>query len=137
MPGGKRHGNNCSTTRTFKKQRSKENCHKAFTLGHKVAVTCTCTFYADQNYSDVFYIEGQPLAFTDKIKDNIDTTDQQPLYRKGYKYPFVHRQEVKNQVANMLGQRLIRPSLVCVDLPHMGYTEKGRYIWRSEMAYSN
>lgn len=61
-------------------------------------------------YADIFYIEGEPLTFTNKIKHNIKTTDEMPVYTKSYRYPFVHRDEVRSQVKKMLEQGIIRPS---------------------------
>lgn len=61
-------------------------------------------------YADVFYIEGEPLTFNNKIKHKINTTDEIPVYTKTYRYPFVHRQEVQDQISNMLKQGIIRPS---------------------------
>lgn len=61
-------------------------------------------------YADVFYIEGEPLTFTNKIKHNIRTHDEIPVYTKSYRYPFVHRQEVRDQIEKMLQQGIIRPS---------------------------
>jgi hypothetical protein len=61
-------------------------------------------------YSDVFYIDNEPLTFTNKIKHKINTTDEIPIYTKSYRYPFVHRQEVKDQIEKMLSQGIIRPS---------------------------
>lgn len=61
-------------------------------------------------YSDVFYIEGEELTFTNKIKHRIRTTDDVPVYAKSYRYPFVHRQEVRDQITKMLDQGIIRPS---------------------------
>lgn len=68
-------------------------------------LTTLCTKYAD-----VFYIDKEPLTFTNKIKHRINTTDETPIYTKSYRYPFVHRQEVKDQIAKMLSQGIIRPS---------------------------
>lgn len=62
------------------------------------------------NYADVFYIEGEALTFTNKIKHNIRTTDELPVYTKSYRYPFIHRQEVRDQITKMLEQGIIRPS---------------------------
>lgn len=53
-------------------------------------------------YSDVFYIEGEPLTFTNNVKHRIRTTDEQPVYTKSYRYPFVHRQEVRDQIAKSI-----------------------------------
>lgn len=63
-----------------------------------------------EQYADVFYLEGEPLTFTNKIKHCIKTTDETPVYTKSYRYPHVHKQEVKDQVAKMLEQNIIRPS---------------------------
>lgn len=61
-------------------------------------------------YADVFYVEGERLTFTNKIKHHIRTTDELPVYTKSYRYPFVHRQEVRDQITKMLDQGIIRPS---------------------------
>lgn len=61
-------------------------------------------------YADVFYIDGEALTFTNKIKHQIKTTDELPVYTKSYRYPFVHRQEVRDQITKMLDQGIIRPS---------------------------
>jgi hypothetical protein len=61
-------------------------------------------------YADVFYIEGEPLSFTNKIRHRINTTDELPVYSKTYRYPFIHRSEVKEQITKMLEQNIIRPS---------------------------
>lgn len=61
-------------------------------------------------YADVFYIEGEPLSFTNQIKHSIKTTDEVPVYTKSYRYPYVHREEVRNQIGKMLDQGIIRPS---------------------------
>lgn len=61
-------------------------------------------------YSDIFYMDGEPLTFTSKIKHSIKTTDEAPIYTKSYRYPFIHRQEVKEQISKMLEQGIIRPS---------------------------
>lgn len=61
-------------------------------------------------YADVFYLEGEPLTFTNKIKHTIRTHDEIPVHTKSYRYPLVHRQEVKDQINKMLEQNIIRPS---------------------------
>lgn len=62
------------------------------------------------SYADVFYLEGEPLTFTNKIKHKIRTTDEIPVHTKTYRYPHVHRQEVRDQISKMLEQNIIRPS---------------------------
>lgn len=61
-------------------------------------------------YADVFYLEGENLTFTNQIKHRIRTTDEIPVHTKSYRYPFVHRQEVSDQIDKMLTQGIIRPS---------------------------
>lgn len=62
------------------------------------------------NYADVFYLEGESLTFTNKVKHRIRTTDEVPVHTKTYRYPYVHRQEVRDQISKMLDQNIIRPS---------------------------
>lgn len=61
-------------------------------------------------YSDIFYIDGEPLTFNNRIKHSIRTSDEMPIYTKSYRYPFVHRDEVRDQITKMLEQGIIRPS---------------------------
>lgn len=62
------------------------------------------------NYADVFYLDGEALTFTNKIKHRIRTTDEIPVHTKSYRYPYVHRQEVRDQINKMLEQNIVRPS---------------------------
>lgn len=61
-------------------------------------------------YADIFYLEGENLTFNNKIKHSIKTTDEIPVHTKSYRYPFIHRQEVQDQIKKMLEQGIIRPS---------------------------
>lgn len=85
-------------------------------------------------YADVFYIDGEPLTFTNKIKHSIHTTDELPVYTKTYRYPFVHRQEVQDQISKMLDQGIIRPSQSAWSSPIWVVPKKsdasGRTKWR-------
>lgn len=85
-------------------------------------------------YSDVFYVEGEPLSFTNKIKHSIRTKDEIPVYTKSYRYPFIHRQEVQEQISKMLQQEIIRPSLSAWSSPIWVVPKKpdasGKPKWR-------
>lgn len=63
-----------------------------------------------KEYADIFYNENETLTFTSKIKHRIKTADEIPVYSKSYRYPFVHKEEVKNQIKKMLDQKIIQPS---------------------------
>lgn len=61
-------------------------------------------------YADIFYLEGDQLTFTNEIKHAIDTNDAKPIFTKSYRYPQIHKEEVKTQVSKMLDQNIIRHS---------------------------
>lgn len=63
-----------------------------------------------KSYSDIFHLENQPLSFTNQIKHTIRTTDEIPIYTKSYRYPQVYKQEVQNQIEDMLKQNIIQHS---------------------------
>lgn len=61
-------------------------------------------------YKYIFYCEGQYLTFANEVRHEIKTFDENPIYSKTYRYPYVHKEEVKIQIRKMLEQRIIRPS---------------------------
>lgn len=63
-----------------------------------------------KEYSDIFHNEDKPLTFSNKVKHEIKTHDEMPIYTKSYRYPFVHKQEVQTQIQKMLSQKIIQPS---------------------------
>lgn len=63
-----------------------------------------------RNYDDIFFREDQKLSFTNKIKHRINTSDDLPVYVKSYRYPHVHKEEVRKQINKMLDQGVIRHS---------------------------
>lgn len=101
---------NIECTRTEQLSSRAQNIIPRLRLDHlneeeKANVKALCS-----RYSDIFYIEGEPLTFTNKIKHRIRTTDEVPVHSKTYRYPFIHRQEVRDQIEKMLTQGIIRPS---------------------------
>ncbi|KAL1448524.1 hypothetical protein WDU94_006581 [Cyamophila willieti] len=63
-----------------------------------------------EQYSEIFHIEGNQLSFTNQIKHIIRTHDEMPIHTKPYRYPEIHREEVRTQINKMLEQGIIRPS---------------------------
>ncbi|EFA12120.1 Retrovirus-related Pol polyprotein from transposon 17.6-like Protein [Tribolium castaneum] len=62
------------------------------------------------DYRDIFYCENLPLTFNNQIKHYIRTKDNNPIFTKTYRYPEIHKEEVRKQINSMLTQGIIRPS---------------------------
>jgi RNase H-like domain found in reverse transcriptase/Reverse transcriptase (RNA-dependent DNA polymerase)/Integrase zinc binding domain len=58
----------------------------------------------------VFYNEADPLTFTNSQKHQIKTIDDAPSYTKTYRYPHCFKQEIQNQIKDMLRKGIIRHS---------------------------
>lgn len=90
-------------------------------------------------YADVFFIEGESLTFTNKVKHRIRTTDEEPVYTKSYRYPYVHRDEVRQQIGSMLEQGIIQPSESAWSSPIWVVPKKGdasgKIKWRIVIDY--
>lgn len=61
-------------------------------------------------FKNIFYNENSDLSFTNAIKHNIRTTDDVPIYAKSYRYPYIHKQEVEEQIEEMLEKGIIQHS---------------------------
>lgn len=48
-----------------------------------------------KEFSDIFYQENMPLSFTSKVKHQVRTVDEIPVYTKSNRYPFIHKKEVE------------------------------------------
>lgn len=90
-------------------------------------------------YEDIFYLEGDTLTFTSEIKHTIDTSNNRPIFTKAYRYPQIHKEEVKSQVQKMLGQGIIRPSISPWSSPVWVVPKKldasGKQKWRVVIDY--
>lgn len=91
------------------------------------------------SFEDIFYLEGDQLTFTNQIKHEINTTDENPIFTKSYRYPHVHKQEVKTQISKMLGQGIIQPSVSPWSSPVWVVPKKmdasGKQKWRIVIDY--
>lgn len=63
-----------------------------------------------RKYKNILYQENENLSFTHKVKHKINTTHEDPIYVKSYRYPEVHKEEVDRQIKEMLEQNIIRHS---------------------------
>lgn len=63
-----------------------------------------------KHYKNIFYQEGQTLSFTNQIKHYINTVDDIPIYTRSYRYPEIHKEEVRTQISKMLEQGIVRHS---------------------------
>ena len=61
-------------------------------------------------HDNIFYKEGNDLSFTNSIKHEIVTKNENPIFVKTYRYPFIHQTEVRKQISDMLDKKIIRPS---------------------------
>lgn len=62
-------------------------------------------------YRDIFYCEKIPLTFTNQIQHKINLKNETPIYTKTYRYPEVHKEEVRNQINKMMDQGIIQDSI--------------------------
>lgn len=74
-------------------------------------------------YHDIFLKTDEPLTFSSQIKHSIRTTTDNPIYTKNYRYPYVHREEVNNQINKLLKQRIIKPSISPIVVQKMTIVE--------------
>lgn len=61
-------------------------------------------------YADIFHLPGELLTCTDVIQHEIKTTSSQPIHVKSYRFPEIHKEEVKTKIGKMLNENIIRPS---------------------------
>ena len=90
-------------------------------------------------FLDIFYLEGDKLTFTNQIKHEIQTGDAKPIFTKSYRYPYVHKEEVKSQIKKMLDQNIIQPSTSPWSSPVWVVPKKldasGKQKWRVVIDY--
>lgn len=63
-----------------------------------------------KDYQDLLQPPDEKLPFTTKIKADIRTTDDNPIYSKSYPYPQALKTEVNRQIEKLLNDGIIRPS---------------------------
>lgn len=90
-------------------------------------------------YTDIFYIEGDPLSCSNAIEHSIDTGNAPPIHVKSYRFPECHKEEVETQIRKMLKQNIIRPSVSPWSAPVWVVPKKldasGKRKWRIVIDY--
>lgn len=69
-----------------------------------------CILKLCKSFKRLFHNENNQLTFSNAIKHSIPTTDNIPIHTKSYRYPFVHKDEVRKQISKMLEQNIIKNS---------------------------
>lgn len=64
-----------------------------------------------EDFNDIFYLPGDKLKGTNRITHSINTTDNTPIRVKQYRYPPIHKNEIKKQVNKLLEEDIIQPSV--------------------------
>lgn len=64
-----------------------------------------------KKFRDIFYNENCDLSFTNAVKHEIRTTDDNPVYIKPYRHPYGMKQEIQEHIQKMLDNKIIRPSI--------------------------
>lgn len=62
-------------------------------------------------FRDIFYCDKIPLTFTNQIQHKINLSNNTPIFTKTYRYPEIHKVEVKTQINKMLEQGIIQDSV--------------------------
>lgn len=90
-------------------------------------------------FADIFYLEGDTLTFTNEVKHSVETNNSRPVFTKSYRYPHVHKEEVRSQIGKMLDQGIIRHSTSPWSSPVWVVPKKldasGKQKWRVVIDY--
>lgn len=78
------------------------------------------------NFSDLFFMDGDSLGFTNIIEHSIDLEPGKgPIHAQPYKIPHSYKPEVKRQIEEMLSQKIIQPSISPYNAPIVVVKKKG------------
>ncbi|XP_076271644.1 uncharacterized protein LOC143203410, partial [Rhynchophorus ferrugineus] len=86
------------------------NKHQSIRHSHLNHEEQNSLFKLLQKYRHVLHKTGDKLTFTNEVKHKIKTTDEIPVHVKTYRYPYVHKNEIEKQIAEMLENKIIQPS---------------------------
>ena len=76
----------------------------------------------------LFPKDGEILSHVSNIKHKINTTDDIPIYSRQYRYPYVYKKEIDDQVEDRLKKRYNKRKLLAVELSNLDRaTGNGRF----------
>lgn len=86
------------------------------------------------NYSDIFYREGDILSFTNLVKHKIPLNSDEIVFCKPYRFPQVQKEEINRQINEMKHQNIITESTSPYNSPIFLVPKKpdrtGKKTWR-------
>lgn len=86
------------------------NVWKSIRMNHLNVEERKALINLGKNFEDIFFKEGETLTFSNQIKHRVKTSDDIPIFTKSYRYPYIHKEEVRCQIDKMLRQGIIKPS---------------------------
>ena len=69
------------------------------------------------NSAGRFQIPGEPLEATNVLQQSILTIDDSPIFLRQYRFPPVHKEEITEQVDELLKNKIIKPSQLLSNTP--------------------
>ena len=118
---------------------SKPDLSKLLRLDHLNSEEKKALLKLCKKFHKIFYHEDQDLTFTNEVKHKISTVDDIPIHTKSYRYPYIHKEEVKRQISKMLSQGIIRHSFSPWSSPVWIVPKKldasGKQKWRLVIGY--
>lgn len=90
-----------------------------------------------EKYSDIFHVEGDTPSTNNFYEQKLRINDNTPVYVKNYRLPYTQKQEINNQVKNLLDHGLIEPSKSNYNSPIILVPKKGSTTqkWRMCIDY--
>ncbi|CAK9834497.1 Retrovirus-related Pol polyprotein from transposon 412 [Anthophora retusa] len=64
-----------------------------------------------QENGDIFHLQGEKLCKTKIVEHTIPTKDDKPIHVKQYRYPPIHKEEINNQMKELLSSDIVSPSI--------------------------
>lgn len=99
-----------NTLQTQSKRERDSQIQKLLRLEHLNKEESEHTIKLISKHSDLFQLPDEELSQTNVIEHRIITADEQPINTKQYRFPPIHKEEINNQVKNMLQNNIIKES---------------------------